>query len=103
MRSTCGSERQSPKPPTALDEQHDSEMHSHGTRELLQALEGSLTIAVGGDRYDLAPGEALSFHGDVPHAYVNSNDAATRFSLTVFEPNVGAEVRRGDNRTRRDN
>lgn len=82
----------------APGERHASEAHSTGTRELLQVLEGSLTIEVGGDQYDLAPGDALSFHGDVPHAYANTTDASTRFALTVFEPNVGAETRRGESR-----
>lgn len=77
----------------APGERHDSEAHSHGTRELLHVQEGTVTVEVDGDRYDLAPGDALSFHGDAPHAYINSTDASTRFSLTVFEPGVGAAHR----------
>lgn len=74
-------------------ERHDSEAHSDGTRELLHVQEGAVTIEVDGKSYDLAHGDALSFHGDVPHAYINSTDASTRFSLTVFEPGVGATQR----------
>lgn len=77
----------------APGERHDSEAHSDGTRELLHVQEGTVTVEADGDRYDLAPGDALSFHGDAPHAYINSTDASTRFSLTVFEPGVGAAHR----------
>lgn len=74
-------------------ERHDSEAHSDGTRELLHVQEGTVTIEIGGERYDLTHGDALSFHGDAPHAYINSTDASTRFSLTVFEPGVGTAQR----------
>lgn len=77
----------------APGERHDSEAHSSGTRELLQVQEGSVTVEVDGDRYDISPGDALSFHGDAAHAYINSTDAPARFSLTVFEPGVGAAHR----------
>ncbi len=77
----------------APGERHDSGAHSDGTRELLHMHEGSITVEVDGDRYDLAPGDALSFHGDATHAYINSTDASARFSLTVFEPGVGAAHR----------
>lgn len=74
----------------APGERHDSEAHSEGTRELLHVQEGAVAIEVGGDHYDLAEGDALSFRGDAPHTYVNSTDVPTQFSLTVFEPGVGA-------------
>jgi len=77
----------------APGERHDSEAHSDGTRELLHMQEGSLTVEVEGDRYDLGAGDALAFHGDAMHAYVNSTDAPARFSLTVFEPGVGTRAR----------
>jgi len=31
----------------------------------------------------------LSFYGDAAHAYINSTDNSARFSLTVYEPDVG--------------
>lgn len=77
----------------APGERHESEAHSDGTRELLHVQDGALTVEVDGDGYDLAAGDALSFHGDAPHAYINSTNASTRFSLTVFEPGVGAAHR----------
>jgi len=73
----------------APGERHDSEAHSDGTRELLPVQEGTVIVEVDGNRYDLAPGDALSFYGDAAHAYINSTDNSARFSLTVFEPDVG--------------
>ena len=58
--------------------------------EPLHVQEGAVTIEAGGNHYDLAEGDALSFRGDAPHAYINSTDVPARLSLTVFEPCVGA-------------
>ncbi|MBM7791478.1 helix-turn-helix domain-containing protein [Paenarthrobacter ilicis] len=74
-------------------EQHASEAHSAGTRELLQVLEGSLTVSVDGEVHELDTGDAMTFFGDVPHAYSNSSRQSTRFALTVFEPGVGTAHR----------
>lgn len=79
----------------APGERHDSEAHSDGTRELLHVQEGSFAVEVGADRYELKTGDALTFHGDTAHAYVNSATAPARFSLAVFEPGVGAGMRVG--------
>ena len=77
----------------APGERHDSEAHSAGTRELLHVQEGALTLEVGAERYELGASDALTFHGDTAHAYVNSATAPTRFSLAVFEPGVGVAHR----------
>ncbi|WP_309105158.1 XRE family transcriptional regulator [Microbacterium sp.] len=79
----------------APGERHESEAHATGTREVLQVQEGAMTVTVGDDSYELGPGDALTFHGDVVHAYGNPNEAAVRFSLAVFEPGVGAGHRMG--------
>ncbi len=77
----------------APGERHDSEAHSDGTRELLHVQEGAMVIEIGHDRHELTTGDALSFHGDAAHAYVNLTDTPARFSLAVFEPGVGAAHR----------
>lgn len=74
----------------APHERHDSEAHADGTRELLHVQSGSITVLVAGESYELQAGDALSFHGDAAHSYVNLNQEPARFSLTVFEPGVGA-------------
>ncbi|WP_307084001.1 helix-turn-helix domain-containing protein [Arthrobacter agilis] len=79
----------------APGERHTSEAHAGGTRELLHVQEGALTVDVDGELHELGTGDALTFHGDVAHAYLNRNGVRTRFSLTVFEPGVGAARRTG--------
>ncbi|MCH8563672.1 cupin domain-containing protein [Nesterenkonia sp. YGD6] len=67
-------------------EEHSSAAHTPGTKELLQVLEGSIVVDVGGELQELATGDALVFPGDVPHAYMNPHPHPARFTLTVFEP-----------------
>jgi len=72
---------------------HSSEAHSAGTQELLHVLEGELTITVASESFTLTPGDAMSFPGDEAHAYSNSANHPTRFTMTVLEPGVGASPR----------
>lgn len=67
-------------------EEHSSDAHTPGTKELLQVLEGSIVIDVGGEIHELTTDDALVFPGDVPHAYRNPHSQPARFTLTVFEP-----------------
>lgn len=77
----------------APGERHGSEAHSAGTRELLQVQEGSIRVEVEADTYELNTGDALTFFSDVAHSYSNPAQQAARFTLTVFEPGVGAAHR----------
>ncbi|MEE6295070.1 helix-turn-helix domain-containing protein [Georgenia wangjunii] len=70
-----------------------SEAHVDGTRELLHVLEGEATVEVAEQVLVLQAGDALSFPGDVPHAYANPGATPVRFSLSVFEPAVGTTPR----------
>lgn len=73
----------------APGDRHESTAHTPGTRELLQVQHGILRVHTGEESYELAPGDALSFHGDQPHAYVNDSSETTHFVLTVVEPSLG--------------
>ena len=75
------------------DDRHVSDAHSAGTRELLHVLEGAVVVEAAEQVVTLQTGDALSFPGDVPHAYANPGDSSARFSLSVFEPAVGASSR----------
>lgn len=77
-------------------ESHSSDAHSEGTRELLHVKEGTVLVYVGAERHELHAGDALTFHGDVKHAYLNQTDKPGRFSLTVFEPGVGIAHVKGE-------
>ena len=74
-------------------DRHPSEAHGTGTHELLHVLEGAAVIEVAEQTVTLQTGDALSFPGDVPHAYGNPYPVAARFALSVFEPAVGAPLR----------
>jgi len=60
--------------------------HLPGTREFFSCLEGTITIFVAGDRYDVVAGEVLGFPGNVPHSYRNRDAArpARGVSIVVF-------------------
>lgn len=75
-------------------DRHASEAHSAGTEELIHVLEGAINVEVDDQVIALESGDAVSFPGDVDHAYANPHDTPARFSLTVFEPGVGATQRR---------
>lgn len=74
----------------APGDRHDSEAHVRGTKEILQVREATVTVVVDGRAEVLEVGDAISFAGDVAHSYVNDGAEPARFSLTVFEPGVGA-------------
>lgn len=68
---------------------HTSAAHAAGTRELLQVRQGSLTVTAGDQTATLTSGDAVAFAGDVEHAYANTGRKRARFTLAVFEPDVG--------------
>lgn len=76
-------------------DRHVSEAHRGGTKELMQVHAGTVSVQVGDETVTLDPGDALAFPGDVAHSYANPTAVTARFSLTVFEPGVGAGSRSG--------
>jgi transcriptional regulator with XRE-family HTH domain len=77
----------------APGDRHGSEAHVRGTQEILQVREGAVAVTVGDHTEVLEVDDAISFASDVPHAYANEGSGPARFSLTVFEPGVGAGTR----------
>jgi transcriptional regulator with XRE-family HTH domain len=71
-------------------DRHGSEAHAPGTKELLQVQQGTITVQVAEQSIVLEAGDAVSFPGDVVHAYANPGTGTARFSLTVYEPGVGS-------------
>lgn len=71
-------------------DQHVSDAHVAGTRELLHVHGGVLTLTVDAEEVTLHPGDALTFPGDVSHAYRNGGQQPATFTLTVYEPGVGS-------------
>jgi transcriptional regulator with XRE-family HTH domain len=77
----------------APGDQHVSEAHTPGTKELVQVQEGAITVEVADQSVVLNAGDALAFPGDVAHSYANPGTQPARFSLAVFEPGVGSGSR----------
>ena len=71
-------------------EEHTSDPHSTGTRELLLVLHGQVDLRVGHNTERLGVGDSAAFAGNVAHSYATPADAATpaRFALTVFQPHI---------------
>jgi len=57
--------------------------HLPGTREFFSCLEGSVTIFVAGERYELDAGDVLAFPGNVPHSYRNTGKAGRALGVSV--------------------
>ena len=77
----------------APGDQHLSEAHTPGTKELVQVQQGTIMVNVADQSVTLAAGDAVAFPGDVAHAYANPGPQPARFSLVVFEPGVGSDAR----------
>lgn len=75
----------------APGDRHASDAHSAGTKELIQVRDGTVTVDVAGESVVLEPGDAVAFPGTVAHSYANPGPAAARFSLAVFQPDVGSD------------
>jgi transcriptional regulator with XRE-family HTH domain len=74
-------------------DQHLSEAHTPGTKELVQVQQGTIMVNVVDQSVTLSAGDAVAFPGDVAHAYANPGPQPARFSLAVFEPGVGSDAR----------
>lgn len=77
----------------APGDQHMSEAHTPGTKELVQVQQGTIVVDVADQSVTLDAGDAVAFSGDVAHSYANPGTQPARFSLAVFEPGVGSGSR----------
>ena len=57
---------------------HKSDPHARGTTETLIVLTGSLVLGAADATYQLATGDSVFFHADVPHYYANKSTRETR-------------------------
>ncbi len=77
----------------APGDQHMSEAHTPGTKELVQVQQGTIMVNVADQSVTLDAGDAVAFPGDLAHSYANPGTQPARFSLVVFEPGVGSGSR----------
>lgn len=54
--------------------------------DLIHILEGELRVTVGGEIYDLKPGDTLTFSPTIPHSWENLSPTAICKSLWVIVP-----------------
>lgn len=65
--------------------------HAPATRELVSVDEGTLTLTVAGERYQVAAGQSAQFPGDRPHQYANEHSGRLRMTMIVVVPPAGGE------------
>ena len=63
--------------------------HNPGTREYLTCERGSLALFVGGERWELAPGDVVTFRGDQKHSYANDSADAVAIGYSVVYFSAG--------------
>jgi len=61
----------------------DAPLHAAGSRETVLVASGPLIVLVDGERYDLSPGDAITFDADLPHHFENPGSAETMFTAVV--------------------
>jgi transcriptional regulator with XRE-family HTH domain len=57
--------------------------HTPGTREYLTCERGRIRLVASGERWELAPGDALVFRGDQRHSYHNPDPRRPALAITV--------------------
>jgi transcriptional regulator with XRE-family HTH domain len=59
--------------------------HMPGTREYLTCESGTISLAAGGERWRLSPGDVVVFRGDQRHSYANPGQrAAVGYSVVIL-------------------
>lgn len=61
--------------------------HTPGTREYLACESGTIQLSVGGESWDLTPGDVVVFRGDQKHGYRNATTTvAIAYSIVALAP-----------------
>ncbi len=58
-------------------------LFQHPGTEIIFVLEGRLVYGYGSDRYEMGPGDALQFDGEIPHGPTNLIDLPIRFLSVI--------------------
>ena len=69
---------------------HGSDAHPAGTTEMLNVLDGELTLDVDGASYVLSAGDSVTFRADCRHRYANRSEDRLRFVMVVSMPKATA-------------
>lgn len=82
-------------------ERYEGTPHPEGTQELINVLQGSLSLVVGDASYLIAQGASALAHTDRPHAYLCAGKRPVRFTLVVAEWHTPRGTGTAPARTRR--
>lgn len=63
-----------------------TEPWAHPSTECTLVLTGVVTAEIGGERYELSAGEAVTFDSRLPHRYRNDSDQPARIVIAVTPP-----------------
>ena len=63
---------------------HVSEKHTGEEYVLIQ--QGTLTLDIQGEKFELSPDEAIKFNANTEHIYKNSSDEVVRFYIIIYYP-----------------
>jgi quercetin dioxygenase-like cupin family protein len=61
----------------------DPPIHEPGSRETAVVLEGTVTLAVDGQRYQLRAGDSVTFDADLPHHFENHGEQPVELLAVV--------------------
>ena len=61
----------------------DTPLHAPGSRETVLVGSGTLAVLIDDVRYDLSPGDAITFDADLPHHFENPGSTETTFTAVV--------------------
>jgi transcriptional regulator with XRE-family HTH domain len=61
----------------------DPPIHEPGSRETAVVVEGTATLAVDGDRYQLRAGDSVTFDADLPHHFENNGEQPAELLAVV--------------------
>jgi transcriptional regulator with XRE-family HTH domain len=70
----------------APGDDHGSEAHAEGTRELLHVISGELALDVDGTVHIVPTGGAAQFEADHPHSYRNPGEVPVELVMVVLQP-----------------
>jgi XRE family transcriptional regulator, regulator of sulfur utilization len=70
-------------PGTVTGGADDPPIHEPGSRETAVALEGTVTLAVEGQRYQLRAGDSVTFDADLPHHFENNGEKPVELLAVV--------------------
>jgi rhodanese-related sulfurtransferase/transcriptional regulator with XRE-family HTH domain len=75
----------------AAHSREDAQPHRAGTRENLIVTKGRVDLEFGGQRFELAQGDAILFSADVPHSYENpGNEDSWMYLVMTYAGPVGS-------------